>query len=210
MRRIAALSFALGVAATLALGVGLQNRPDKPYAVDPAPDAMARWLASTIPGERHEWLARFVGEWNTTTNLWMDPDGEPTRLRGRSTIEWMFGRGKWISETNETEPFPGREQPLESFGVTGYDNVKKQFVGVCVDSMATELRTLRGGLSPDGRTLTAFGTMDEPMTGELAKTIRYRWRLTDEDSFTLEIAEVIYGEPFTVVRVDYTRVTGGD
>jgi hypothetical protein len=50
-----------------------------------------------------------------------------------------------------------------------------------------------------------FGTMDEPMTGEMGKTVKYVTRFIDDNTFKFEAWEVMYGSDFIAFEITYTR-----
>ncbi len=162
---------------------------------------MEAWTKSMQPSKFHEFLGRFVGEWDVEFQMYMQPGADPMVSEGSARIYWQFP-GKWLAEENKAS-FMGR--PMDSFLLTGYDNVKRQFVGTLVDSMSTEMKSFKGALSPDGKVLTMFGEMDEPITGEHGKMVKYQTFIEDDDHFALEVSEILYGEPWVVVRVEYTR-----
>lgn len=193
----------VGLMAVLAGGAAwaMRGQPQPgPYAIEMKPDGMQLWMESQKPGKFHEWLGQTVGEWKT--ELEMPGSGMPAST-GSSTITWQIP-GLWTAETLNSE-MPMGMPAMSGHGLLGYDNIKKQYVGCWVDNTSTEMKTFRGGLSPDGRVLTMYGTMDEPMTGENGKMVRYQTTRISEDQFRFEVAEIIYGEPFVVVRVTYTR-----
>ncbi len=190
------------VSGALMAAIVAQPQPAGPYAIEVDQDeGMKAWVASQQTGKYHEFLGRLVGSWDLTMEIAMGPDQDPMISKGTSTIAWQIP-GKWIRETARIEMMG---QSLDSFMVMGYDNVKRQFVSMVIDSMSTEMKTMKGGISPDGTVITQFGEMDEPITGEHAKMVRYRTTFHDEDHFTLEISEIVYGEAWTPVRVRYTR-----
>lgn len=166
------------------------------------PEAMQRWMKTTEMGLPHEFLQKaFVGEWKTTTKLYMDPTGEPMVSEGTASAKAIFG-GKFIEETFESsmmgQPFSGRS-------TSGYDNTKKLFVTSWVDSMATGISTMEGSISLDGTTLTYFGSMNEPMSGEMGKSYKTTIIIESPDKHVMTMYEVLYGEPFRVMEITYER-----
>ena len=166
---------------------------------------MEAWMQSMEPSKFHNFLARFVGDWDVEFQIYMQAGAEPMKSKGTAKIYWQFP-GKWLAQDNKAS-FMG--QVMNSFSLTGYDNVKRQFVGTLVDSMSTEMKSFKGGLSPDGKVLTMYGEMDEPITGENAKMVKYQTFITDGDHHVLEVSEILYGEPWVVVRIEYTRKSDG-
>lgn len=165
-------------------------------------EMMAKWMQLMQPGPMHNYLATSIGEWETNAKFWMGgPAAPPTESTGTSTIRWKI-EGRFIEEEYRSQMMG---MPMLGFGTFGYDNFKKQFVGTWIDSMGTGISAMRGSISPDGKVLTMFGEMDEPMTGEIGKAIMYRTTKHNENNHTFEMFEIVYGEPFKVIEINYNR-----
>jgi hypothetical protein len=163
---------------------------------------MEAWQAAMTPGEQHRFLSQFVGEWRTTSRVFMGgPGSEPMVSQGRATFR-MIMDGRFLQQEYHGEIMG---QAFHGMGLTGYDNTRKQFIGTWMDSMSTSMSHFKGGIDPAGRLLTMYGEMDEPRTGEIGKPIRYLWRVEGPDRNIFEMQEVIYGEPFTVMELTYER-----
>ncbi|MEM1331634.1 MAG: DUF1579 domain-containing protein [Planctomycetota bacterium] len=174
-------------------------------AQDPA--AMQKWMASGQPGVAHEFLvAAFVGEWDVTMKMWMDPEGEPTVAEGTSTVTEML-EGRFIRE-EFTVPMMG--MPFTGIGFTGYDNNRKLFVASWMDTMSTGISTMAGSVNEDGTVLTFVGEMNEPMTGQVGKAYMSVNTIHGPDHHTFEMWEVLYGEPFKVMQIEYRRSGSAD
>lgn len=194
----------LGGVATLALA----QEDETPTPFDPAslPEeqraAWERYLALTRPSEAHRDLARFLGEWDTTTRMFLMPGGEPSEERGTAVGEWLF-EGRYVT-VRTTGTLMG--MPFEDFLLLGYDNFKQCYTGVVANTQSTALLAFEGAFDRERKRLECYGTMDEPLTGELDKMVRYVWRFVDEDHFTVEVHDLRIGEPNTkVVEVAFTR-----
>lgn len=166
------------------------------------PGAMDAWMKTTQPGLPHEFLNdAFVGEWTTTSQVFMDQSGEPMVSEGKATVKPIMG-GKFIEETFEGammgQPFSGRS-------TVGYDNVRKLFVSSWVDSMSTGITQMYGSISLDGTMMTFVGEMFEPMSGEMGKAYKLTITLDSPDQHTARMYEVVYGEPFMVMEIVYKR-----
>lgn len=202
---------AAGSAILLAIGAG---RPAERVQPEMDPAAMQagieKWMNSMKPGQPHKTFETFVGEWDTKTSMFMGGPGAPPLVtNGSAKFELILG-GRFLKQTtNGKFEIPMGEKPMsfdvEGLGLTGYDNGRNLFTMVWADTMGTSFYTGTGNLSQDGKVMTMFGTMDEPMTGEIGKTVRYTTRVQSKDSFVFEIDEVLYGDPFTVVKIEYTR-----
>ena len=182
------------------------ERPDFSYQ-QPSPEElqtmMQTYMKTTQPSKYHKWLEQMVGEWDTTSTIWMGgPGSPPTKSKGSATFTWAVP-GKWLR--NEVEGTM-MGMPMKGFGVSGYDNFKKKFVGSWFDSLSTALLTYEGTLDQTGTVLNQWGPMDEPMTGEHDKPVRYTTRIIDENKFIFEIHDLAMGgEKTKVIEVEYTR-----
>jgi hypothetical protein len=168
---------------------------------DKAPDMaalMAEMMANaqrfTQPGEQHQVLRRFVGTWKSATHLVQGDQrgpGEP----GTVTCDWLMD-GRWL-RTEMNGSMMG--MPLRTFSLMGYDNFKHSFVTCDVNSMDTALRTSEGDLTQDGRRLITYGTLDEYLTGEHDKMVRYVWRFESDDRIVMEVHDLAIGDSGTQV-----------
>jgi hypothetical protein len=176
-------------------------QPQHPQGQPDFDEGMAAWQQAMAPGEPHRWLAQMEGEWEITIKVFMDPGAEAMTSTGTSTSRMILG-GRFLEEELSGSLMG---MPFEGKGLFGYDNHRKQFTGSWADNMTTAILTQKGSLSPDGKTLTMFGEMDEPMTGEIGKIVKYQTTIDSPDSHTFRIQEVQYGDPFTVVEIVYQR-----
>lgn len=168
--------------------------------VDPA-KAMQEWMAMSSPGVAHEKLKAMEGSYKTTTRVWQAPGAQPLESQGKASFKMILG-GRFLQQDFEGQMMG---MPQLGLGLLGYDNHRKQFMGVWCDTFSTTMYTMAGGLSKDGKTITMFGEMDEPSTKEIGKIIKWVTRQQDKDTFFFEAWEVQYGEPFLVMQVQYER-----
>jgi hypothetical protein len=166
-------------------------------------EMMKRWQEAMTPGEAHKKLVSFVGSWDAEVKVWMaGPAGEPTVSKGTSEHKMILG-GRYLQQ-DYTGDMMG--QQFIGVGVTGYDNMKKKYVASWIDNMGTALSTMEGTIDKDGKTITMWGTMDEPMTGEKGKKVKYVTRLVDADTHVFETYDVsTYGEKKPTMVITYTR-----
>ncbi len=164
------------------------------------PDMQA-WMKSMTPGPQHGWLKRFEGEWDVSFKMYMDPSAPPMEAKAEISAKSILG-GRFIEEAM-TSSMMG--MPWEGKGMTGYDNNRKMFVTTWADTMGTGIMRAYGNLDKTGKILTMVGQMDEPMTGEIGKSYMMRTTVTGPDTHTFEVIEILYGEPFTVVKGEYVR-----
>ncbi len=195
-----------------ALGAGNTSTSVQPDHMDPASvqRAMEGYMQSIKPSANHKHFDQFVGDWQTTTKMFMAPGMPPIETSGTANFELILGGRFLQQQTTGTFKIPGvdgqmTEMPMDGMGLFGYDNNRKLYTMVFSSSMDTAIFSASGGISQDRKTMTMFGEMDEPLTGEVGKAVRHVTKMIDADHFVLQIAEVIYGEPFTVVEVSYWR-----
>lgn len=207
-----ALAAGVAIAAAMALGAGRlrENTHQQPDAMGDMQAEMAKYMKSIQPGDKHKVLERFVGDWDTTTRMFMAPGMPPIENKGACSYQLILGNRFVRSDHRGHFQMPGPDgKPIDlahdGVHTLGFDNNRKLFTMSWVDTMSTGILTARGGLSQDGSTLTMFGEMDEPMTGEMGKAVRYVTRFVDDDTMIFEISEVLYGDPFKVVEVEYRR-----
>jgi hypothetical protein len=68
------------------------------------------------------------------------------------------------------------------------------------------MSTMEGTMDKEGKTLTMWGKMDEPATGEKGKQVKYVTRVVDKDKHVFESYDVTsYGEKQPVMVITYTR-----
>jgi hypothetical protein len=197
----------LALASLLAAGRGLSQDGDGAGGAGGAagaggPDdaAMQRWLDTMKHAPEHSRLDMFIGKWNTEMSMMGMPDKE----KGTAEFTWLFPGGKWLQQRT-TGSMMG--MPMQGFGIHGYDNFKKKYVGCWMFDNGTNMLTFEGNYDRTGKVLMEFGHMDEPMTGEHDKMVQYVTREISNDEFIFELHDMPIGEPNTkVLEIRYTRV----
>ncbi len=206
-----ALAFGAGAIATAVLlgGRGPALAQDAGGDAPPMPpemlEAIAAYETLQQPGEAHERLGRMVGTWETEMTWWMEPGGPATTSRGSAEYSWLFD-GRWLAQRYRGE-IMGR--PYEGFGLSGFDNLRRQAIDAWVDSESTGMTVSRGDWTADGTHLVLTGEMDDPMNDRLATAFRSVVTFHDDDHFTYEMQELLAdAEPSTVMRIEYRRRDG--
>ena len=167
-----------------------------------ADGGMARWMATMKPGPAHERLRELVGSYELTMRMWMAPGQPPMESKGSSEVTW-FAEGKWLQENWSMEMMG---MPTRGLSVLGYDNFKERYVWSKVDSLQTCITGAFGHFDASGDNLILWGTIDEPMTPEQDKQVRYIFRGFGQDKFTLEVHDMMIGESDTkVLEFEYAR-----
>lgn len=99
------------------------------------------------PAKEHEWLQRFVGEWESEVEMSMGPNQPTTKISGRETAR-MLG-GFWLVMEGGNE-----EMPYRFLLTLGYDPRQGSYVGSWVDSMTTHAWKYHGSVDSTGNILT--------------------------------------------------------
>ncbi|MBK8977879.1 MAG: DUF1579 family protein [Planctomycetes bacterium] len=175
--------------------------PQDPRQAEAMREMMERARRFTQPGPNHEVLERFLGEWDVSTRFFMGEQPTPPET-ARASGAWLID-GRWL-QMRSTGRLMGQQH--QSFAVMGYDNFKQSFVVTMVQSIDTAMLRSEGDLTPDGAALITYGTLDEYLTGEHDKMVKYVWRFVSDDEFVLEVHDLPIGESNTkVVESRYTR-----
>ena len=159
----------------------------------------------TAPGEQHALLGRLIGEWDATIQITMGPNPAPP-TKGKATFAWKVD-GRWVEGS-----FSGSMMgmPMTTYSWLGYDNFKQSYVWTAIGSLDTTMTHAEGDLTPDGESLLMYGTLDEYLTGEHDKMVKYAWRFISEDEIVVEVHDLPIGEENTkVIELRYTRAKGG-
>lgn len=201
------LAFAVFTLAVFSVSFGQEQPAVKPQMPSQTQmdEMMKKWMDAATPGESHKILARLAGHWNAEVTSWMSGPGAPPAVnKGESDMTMILG-GRYLQQTVKSDMMG---MQMEGIGFTGYDNIKKKFVGAWMDNMGTVISTMEGTADPTGTVITMWGTMDEPTTGERDKPVKYVTRLLSNDKHTFEIHDVSYPEGATkVMEIVYTRNT---
>ena len=187
----------------VALSVGLVPSVQ---AQQPEPDAamkamMAAWTAYATPGEAHKRLAKRVGAWSVKVKFWMAPGTEPQLSDGTSEITAIMG-GRYLVEKFRSQLLEG---PFEGMSISGYDNIKKKYVSVWVDSMSTGILANEGSTDPGGKSMTFWGQTPDPVAGKYKKTRAVETTI-DEKSFRFQSYDIgPDGKEFLAMEMVYAR-----
>ncbi len=163
--------------------------------------AMEAMLKATSPGEPHKKLADLEGTFDATVRMWYAPGTEPAVSPGVSVNRLVLG-GRWL-EQRFTSSVMG--QPFEGIGYTGYDNIRKQYVGTWMDSMSTGVVLSHGQPGKKANTYEFTGTMDDPMTGKAAP-VEEVFVIDGPDRHVMEMfGPGPDGKMFKMMSIEYAR-----
>jgi hypothetical protein len=145
-------------------------------------------------------MARYAGRWEIETRYWHQPGQPPEVARGQADYELILGGCYLRSHYTGTS----MGQSFEGMGLEGYDNARREYTSVWVDTMGTGMATARGRLQPDGRTVVYHGTRTDPVTkSEVA--FRSEWIHVDASRWEFRIFETIGGREVKVMALTASR-----
>ncbi len=145
-----------------------KSRDGSPPADDALSPEAAAWIARMTPGDAHAKLAALAGEWTVTVRLWSGGGGRPAESTGRATFRMTLG-DRYL-EQEFSGGFMGPD--YEGRGITGYDNEAREFVGVWMDNMRTEIAQFRGTMDAEGRITLARRSIGGGNDGRIETEVR--------------------------------------
>lgn len=163
---------------------------------------MAKMVEAGTPGPNHAILKAFEGEWTVTSRSRMKPGDKPEQSKGTSSLSWIF-EGRFLKQT-----FKGDMggQPFEGIGYVGYDNTKKEYVSIWMDSLSTGIFQSKGQYDAASKTIKDEGTYSCAMTDEKDKWFRSEWKLVDKNKHTYSMyTKDPSGKEFKMMELVYKR-----
>lgn len=123
----------------------------------------AQEMVMPTPGPEHAVLSADVGTWDAVVEMFPAP-GAPAMTSKGIEVNTLMG-GMWLVSDFKSEMMGA---PFQGHGVTGYDLVKKKYVGTWVDTMSAGMTTLEATYDPVKKTMT--GIMEGPdMSGKMMR-----------------------------------------
>jgi hypothetical protein len=171
----------------------------------PSPEDMRKLMIKyATPGEPHKQLARLLGTWDVEFR--MGPGAPP--VKGTAETTWWI-EGRFI-HTRIKVPQAWMGMDFESVDVLGWDNYKRKWVGTATNSLSTALMSYEGVVvDPTGKVRVLYGPLDEYLTGEHDKPVKYVTRNVSDDKHVLEVHDLAIGENGAVVlEFAFTRRKG--
>ncbi len=152
------------VLAVLGILAPAQEKPKVTVEVD----RMAAIVAANTVNEHHDFLKKFVGDWNVKMTFWTAPGKPPVISQATSKGEVRFGgRFLFLLFTGEMmgKPYEGQE-------IIGYDNLEKMFNVFYMDNTSTHVYVAKA--AQEGDVLSETGEMTDPLTGKKSGFTRGR------------------------------------
>ena len=199
-------AFAVGGAVALIFALAMPcvtgaQQGEQPKMTPEQQKMMEAWMKAATPGDAHKALEPMIGSWDVTSTSWQTPDSPPEMGAGTSENAWVLG-GRFVKQD-----FQGTfgDMKFQGLGYTGYDNLKKKYVGTWMDTMGTMVMMMVGSADPSGKVFTMTGSMDDAMTGKPMK-LRSVTRIVDANKHVMEMfAPDPSGKEFKTMEIVYTR-----
>ncbi len=151
------------------------------------------------PQKEHEFLHKFVGDWNSEMKMVPGPDQPAIECQGTQTAR-MLG-GFWVISEGKGEMMG---EPMDTVMQLGYDSKLKKYVGTWSDSCTDFMWKYVGTLEGEKLTLETEG----PNMTDPTKMAKYRdvVEFKDADHYTLSSStQGEDGKWTTFVTGDYRR-----
>lgn len=174
------LGAALLFAAWMAMPAQAQESAQPPGEM-PMDEEMQAWMQAGMVGEHHKHLEYVIGNWKAESKWWMseDADAEPMVSPGTLEAKWVLD-GRFATYTYRGDMMG---MPFEGIGFVGFDNIRKQYVSIWMDSMSTMIMQDYGDYDAASKTFTYLGEFKDPM-GKTYKS-RHTIKVVDKDKHVM-------------------------
>jgi hypothetical protein len=151
------------------------------------------------PQKEHEWLQQLVGEWDTESEIIVEPGKPPMKAKGSASARSLGGF--WIVSEHKGDAFG---TPFTGILTLGYDAPKKKYLGTWIDSIMPTLWTYEGSVDAAGKILTLESEGPGPEPGKLMK-FRESIEIKDKDHKVFTSACEKDGKWLVHLTINYTR-----
>lgn len=185
----------------LALSLPAWSQEPAPAKDDPMQAMMAAYARYGEIGKEHRLLHQRVGTWDVTVRMWMAPGSPAEESKGTSECRLILG-GRYIQEKFESMVMG---QPFSGLGLTGFDNIKKKYVSIWIDSMSTGIMTSEGVPAADGKSIEYVGDLPDPVANKYRqqRTVEYEEVAGRRRMEAFDVGSD--GKPFRSMEMVYIR-----
>ena len=148
------------------------------------------------PTDEHKKLAEMAGTWDATV---IHPGGEIPPMKGAMVYKMEMG-GLWLIGRFESE-FMGVK--FTGTDTTGYDPIKKKYVGTWVDSMSPTMMTSSGKFDKKTGMMVMKGTAGGP-DGKIMQ-VKSTVEMKGKDEMVMKMYQVVDKEEKHMMSVEYKR-----
>ncbi|MDR3665752.1 MAG: DUF1579 domain-containing protein [Ignavibacteriaceae bacterium] len=163
--------------------------------------AQQKWMDYMTPSNTHKMMAKNVGEWTTTMEMWQAPNSVPTKSVGTCKSEMILG-GRYMQSKYSGNVMG---MPFEGISTDGYDNAKNVYINTWIDNMGTGIMHAEGKYDNGTKTITYVGTMFDPMQNT---DVPYRqtMQMVDDNHMIMEMFNIDKNsKEYKSLHVDYVR-----
>ena len=175
---------------------------DEPVVSPEQKKMMEAFVKASTPGDAHDFLQRYEGDWNYTMKFWMQPDAKPEESSGKAKFSMILG-GRFLQQEFEGTSMG---QPFSGLGFTGYDTLKEKFISTWMDNMGTTM------VNSDGQFVDGKGAIEEsgshscPMEEDGVAEFRNVWTAPKDGAFSFEwYRKLPDGKEFKGMEIHYKK-----
>jgi len=180
------------------VSVAVADESAKPAETSLDSAAMEAMMAKLgAPGKPHEHLQAMVGKYKTTSTWIIPGQNEESVDEGTAEFKSILG-GRFVTQHFKST-YNG--QPMDGFGIMGYDNAQQKFVGIWLDNMSTHILRTQGELDKKTGVMNEEGTCSSPIGPMNFKMTT----VPTEDGFIFTLSQVT-GETVTEMgKIKYVK-----
>lgn len=112
------------------------------------------------PGEYHEILSNYEGDWRVAVTLWSSPNSEPMTTTMKSKSQMTMDR-RYLESALQGQV---NDQNFEGKAITGFDNVTKKMFSIWMDNMSTGVQYTSGNFDLEKMRAELLGETMDPVT----------------------------------------------
>jgi hypothetical protein len=145
-------------------------------------EMMKAYMEAAKVGPAHELLAKMEGTWKATVKAYQDPASPPDISHGKNVAKLVLG-GRFLQSDYEGTMMG---MPMHGLGFLGYDNTKKEYIGMWMDNMTTAMLHYSGKFDEKTKSMTCYGDGVDPLTG-MEYTTRMVTTIVNDDTHVWEM-----------------------
>ena len=175
-----------------------------PQLLDEA--VVKKMMDSGKPSEANHFkiLAQLSGDWYYKAAVWAVPGAEPRWTTGTITNQMVMGSRFLSSTVVGSMDIGGQQVLITGQGYLGYDNAKKSFTSVWIDTVTTGMMIGSGKYDQKDNAIKETGQFTNPLTGGEEK-FRSELQFTDAEDYKRTIFAIgKSGKESKVMEFDYS------
>ena len=173
----------------------------KPPGIQLRNEMLAKTLDAAEPGPEHERLQALIGDWKAETIAWRGSGAAAEQGKGTLSNFWMLD-GRFVGQEYKSR---AQRPKYQGLGGLGYDNIRKLYTSVWLDTTSTSVYTATGSCDASGSLFTLEGVYQDPVTGTPVRC-RSITRIFNTNKYTFELfKEGPDRKVFKALEITYTR-----